>query len=307
MALTIRDRLGVSADMMLRSFRTLFRTAWAAGDVWDDDIPSRSVARAEQLRRYDRQHGNLLNDMKIPSGRVSIVVPTLNEADRLPHLLMVLASELNLREIIVADGGSDDRTQLVALQLGAKVISTERGRGHALREGAVVASGDILLFLHADSIFPPGGLAAIVSALDRDQRVVGGNFRVGFDVDTPFTRRLAAVYGWIRPFPLYYGDSGIFVRRKVYDEIGGIKPMPLMEDYDFVRRLERAGRTCRIDDPPLITSSRRFIDRPWPVALWGFTKIHLFYWLGASPEHLASIYARDQERWLRRASMRRQS
>lgn len=245
--------------------------------------------------------------MQISSGRVSIVIPTLNEADRLPHLVTVLASELDLREIIVADGGSDDGTQLVALQLGAKVISTERGRGRALREGAVAASGDILLFLHADSIFPLGGLAAIVKALDRDRRIVGGNFRVGFDVVTPFTRCLAAVYAWIRRFSLYYGDSGIFVRRKVYDEIGGINPMPLMEDYDFVRRLERAGPTCRIDDPPLITSSRRFIDRPWSVALWDFTKIHLLYWLGASTEHLASIYARDHERWVRQASMRRQS
>jgi rSAM/selenodomain-associated transferase 2 len=240
-------------------------------------------------------------------GRVSIVIPTLNEADRLPQLLAVLASELDLREIIVADGGSDDGTQLVALQLGAQVISTEPGRGRALREGAAAASGDILLFLHADSIFLPGGLAAIVRALHRDQRVVGGNFRVVFDVDTPFARRLAAVYAWMRRFALYYGDSGIFVRRKVYDEIGGIKPMPLMEDYDFVRRLERAGPTCRIDDPPLITSSRRFMNRPWSFALWSYTKIHLLYWLGVSPEYLASIYARDQERLLQRASKRRQS
>jgi cellulose synthase/poly-beta-1,6-N-acetylglucosamine synthase-like glycosyltransferase len=195
----------------------------------------------------------------------------------------------------------------VALQLGAAEISTERGRGRALRDGAAAASGDILLFLHADSIFPSGGLAAIVRALDRDQRVVGGNFRVVFDVDTPFTRRLAAVYAWMRRFSLYYGDSGIFVRRKVYDEIGGIKPIPLMEDYDFVRRLERAGPTCRIDDPPLITSSRRFMNRPWPFALWSYTKIHLLYWLGVSPENLASIYARDQERLLSRASKRRQS
>ena len=241
------------------------------------------------------------------SSRVSVVIPTLNEADGLPQLLAVLAHEPDLREIIVADSGSDDGTQLVALQLGAKVISTERGRGCALREGAAATSGNILLFLHADSIFPPGGLGSIVRVLDRNLRIAGGNFRVVFDVDTPFTRRLAAVYGWIRRFSLYYGDSGIFVRRKVYDEIGGIKPMPLMEDYDFVRRLERAGPTCRIDDPPLVTSSRRFTNRPWPVALSSYTKIHLFYWLGVSPEYLASMYARDQERWLQRASMRRRS
>jgi len=240
--------------------------------------------------------------MKNPSGRVSIVIPTLNEADRLPQLLAVLARELELREIIIADGGSDDGTQLVALQLGAEVvISTERGRGRALREGAVVASGDILLFLHADSVFPAGGLAAIVRALDRDLRVVGGNFRVVFDVDTPFTRRLAAVYAWIRRFALYYGDSGIFVRRKVYDEIGGIKPMPLMEDYDFVRRLERAGPTCRIDDPPLITSSRRFMNRPWPLELYENTSALLAWCLPRT----SCFHLRTRPRALASAKMRR--
>ena len=130
---------------------------------------------------------------------------------------------------------------------------------------------------------------------------------LGLDLDTPFTRRLAAIYAWIRRFALYYGDSGIFVRREVYDKIGGVKPMALMEDYEFVRRLERAGRTCRIDDPPLVTSARRFANRPWPAALWGWMKIHLLYWLGVSPGRLARIYARDHERWLQRASMSRQS
>src|SRR5690349_21314426 len=130
--------------------------------------------------------------------------------------------------------------------MGASVIVAERGRGGGLRAGAAGAGGEILLFLHADSVFPVGGLSAIAAVLDRDPTIPGGNFRVVFDLDTPFARRLAAVYAWIRRFALYYGDSGIFVRRQVYDAIRGIKPMPIMEDYEFVRRLERAGPTCRI-------------------------------------------------------------
>ena len=240
-------------------------------------------------------------------GRISVVIPTLNEAARLAKLLPALAREPDLAEMIVTDGGSTDGTCVMAERLGARVVTGERGRGSQLRAGAAAATGEILLFLHADSIFPPGGLGAVAGALDRDLRIPGGNFRVVFDVDTLFARRLAAFYAWIRRFALYYGDSGIFVRRKVYDAIGGIKPLALMEDYEFVRRLERAGPTCRIDDPPLVTSARRFMNRPWPAALWGWTKIHLLYWLGVSPEHLARIYARDQERWHHRASMSRQS
>jgi len=239
--------------------------------------------------------------------RISIVIPTLNEAQRLPELLAALAREPERVETIVADGGSSDETGDIAERLGALVISAKRGRGCQLRAGAAVARGEILLFLHADSVFPSGGLSAIAAALDGDPAIPGGNFRVVFDIDTPFTRRLAAIYAWIRRFALYYGDSGIFVRREVYDKIGGVKPMALMEDYEFIRRLERAGRTCRIDDPPLVTSARRFANRPWPAALWGWMKIHLLYWLGVSPGRLARIYARDHERWLQRASMSRQS
>jgi rSAM/selenodomain-associated transferase 2 len=224
------------------------------------------------------------------------VIPALNEAERLPQLLAALAREPELREIIVVDGGSGDGTPVVSDRLGASVLSAEPGRGPALRAGAARASGEILLFLHADSVFPEGGLGAIVAALDRDPGIPGGNFRVVFNIDTPFARRLAAVYAWIRRFALYYGDSGIFVRRTVYDAIGGVKPMAIMEDYEFVRRLERAGPTCRIEDPPLVTSARRFIDRPWPAALWGWTRIHLLYWLGVPTERLARDYRRDQGR-----------
>jgi hypothetical protein len=170
--------------------------------------------------------------------------------------------------------------------------------GRERRDPAVLARGQR---------FSVGGPSAIAAALDRDPAIPGGNFRVVFDLDTPFARRLAAVYAWIRRFALYYGDSGIFVRRRVYEAIGGIKPMPIMEDYEFVRRLERAGPTCRIDDPPLVTSARRFRNRAWPAALWGWTKIHLLYWFGVSTERLARMYARDQERSVQRASMRHQS
>jgi rSAM/selenodomain-associated transferase 2 len=223
-------------------------------------------------------------------GRVSVIIPTLDEAARLPALVAALRGESDLVEIIVADGGSADGTAAVAENLGARLVRSARGRGRQLRAGAAAASGEILLFLHADSVFPTGGLAALAAALDRDPAVPGGNFRVVFDGDSGFARWLTGFYAWLRRFALYYGDSGIFVRRAVYDAIGGVAPMPLMEDYDFVRRLERAGPTTRIDDPPLVTSSRKFAGRH-PVAIfWGWSVVHILYWLGVAPERLARIY-----------------
>src|SRR5579871_6798077 len=120
------------------------------------------------------------------AGRISVVIPTLNEAARLPKLLLALNREPELREVIVADGGSSDETQQVAKQLGALVLLAADGRGGGLRAGAAVAKGEIILFLHADTDFPGGGLTAIAAALDHDPAIPGGNFRVVFDLDTGF-------------------------------------------------------------------------------------------------------------------------
>jgi hypothetical protein len=152
------------------------------------------------------------------------------------------------------------------------------------------AGGDTLLFLHADSIFPAGGLARIADVLSSDSRLVGGNFRLLFDGDTRFSRWLTRFYSRIRWFGLYYGDSGIFVRRIAYEAIGGIRPIPVMEDLDFVCRLERFGKTCCICEPALITSSRRFEGR-WAVEIvYGWIKLHVLFWFGMSPDRLAEIY-----------------
>ena len=126
--------------------------------------------------------------------------------------------------------------------------------------------------------------------LAADAQVVGGNFRLVFDGDTTFSRWLTGFYAWIRSIGLYYGDSGIFVRRSVYDALGGFRPIPLMEDLEFVRRLGRFGRTCRIEDPPLITSSRRFEGRRPLEIFFGWVRLHALFWRGVSPERLADIY-----------------
>jgi len=236
-------------------------------------------------------------------GRISVIIPTLDEAERIPSLVATLRGEPGLAEIIVADGGSADGTPAIAAALGARVIRSARGRGQQLRAGAAAASGEILLFLHADSVFPAGGLTALAAALDRDSAIPGGNFRVVFDGDSGFARWLTGFYAWLRHFALYYGDSGIFVRRAVYEAVGGFAPMPLMEDYDFVRRLERAGRTVRVECPPLVTSSRKFAGRRPMAIFWGWIVVHMLYWLGVAPERLARLYY--PRGWRRQAGLTR--
>src|SRR3546814_1395795 len=110
----------------------------------------------------------------------------------------------------------------------------------------VCSSDLILLFLHADSRFPAGGLGRIEETLAAAPEIGGGNFRLLFDGGDGFSRWLDGFYAFIRRHGFYYGDSAVFVRRSVYDALGGIRPIALMEDYDFVRRLEKAARTCCI-------------------------------------------------------------
>ena len=221
---------------------------------------------------------------------ISIVIPALNEAKRLPGLLTRLAREPGAHEVIVVDGGSADGTETLARRAGARVMRAAPGRGQQLAAGAAAARGDTLLFLHADSNFPAGGLARIEQVLAGDPRCPGGNFRLIFDGDSPFSRWLTAFYAWIRARGLYYGDSAIFVRREVYRALGGIRAIALMEDYDFVRRLERSGPTRCIEDPPLITSSRRFEGRHPVAIVWGWLEIHALFHLGISPKVLVRRY-----------------
>lgn len=222
--------------------------------------------------------------------RISVIVPTLDEAETLAPLIEALKREPELLEIVVADSSSADGTPTLAQAMDCHVIVAERGRGQALRAGAAKARGEILLFLHADSVLSPGSLGAIAAILERDVNCPGGNFRLLFDGRHRFARWLTAVYPQLRRFGLYYGDSGIFVRRAAYDAIGGIKPIAIMEDYDFVRRLERVGRTCRIEDPPLITSSRQLATRHPLVIVALCCVIHILYALGVPPAWLASLY-----------------
>ena len=227
---------------------------------------------------------------------ISVIVPTLNEATNLGALLKTLSCQDAVHEVIVADGGSTDATVSVARDHGARVVEAAGGRGPQIAAGAETATGGILLFLHADSVFPAGGLTRVAETLAASPEVAGGNFRVIFDGGDGFSRWLTGAYAWIRRHGLYYGDSGVFARTDVYRALGGVRPIAVMEDYDFVRRLERSGPTCCIEDAPLVTSSRRFQGRHPLAIVWGWIKIHALYHLGVSPGRLAVLYDSDRRR-----------
>lgn len=221
---------------------------------------------------------------------ISVVIPTLNESRHLPVLLSCLASCPAGYELIVSDGGSSDETVQIAKGSGATVIASKTGRGTQLAAGAAAAHGEVLLFLHADSKLPSDALVRLDQLLRQQPHIAGGNFRVQFDEASLFCGVVEALCATLRRLGLYYGDSGIFVRREVYNAIGGFKDLEIMEDVDFVRRLERYGKTCCITEVALRTSVRRFKRRSPLSLLVLWVHMHVSYALGVPDSQLAKIY-----------------
>lgn len=194
--------------------------------------------------------------------KVSVVMPVLDEervvADRLAEL-----ARLRPHEVLVVDGGSRDRTRaIVAARDGVTLLSAPRGRALQMNAGAARATGDVLLFVHADCSLPEDALLHVDRAL-ADPRVVGGAFRTWTIADRP-TRlgpllHLADLRSRYTRLP--YGDQAIFVRASVFRAIGGYPPLPLMEDLELSRRLRRAGRLVTVPARVRV-SGRRFLDRP---------------------------------------------
>lgn len=189
--------------------------------------------------------------------RLTVVLPTLNVAGSIDRAIETLEGG-PVAEIVVSDGGSFDGTAAIARAMGARVCAGPPGRGGQLAAGAALATGDWLLFLHADTRLGPGWRDR-VSSFMRDPANVerAAVFRLRFDDRAPAARRLERIVAWrVRVFGLPYGDQGLLLSRALYDGIGGFRPLPIMEDVDIVRRIGRKRLT--VLDCDAITSATRY-------------------------------------------------
>ena len=226
---------------------------------------------------------------------VSIVIPTYNEEHSILDVLGQLKRVRGDFEVLVADGCSTDHTRDLVGQAAAtyphrlRLVESVRNRALQCNSAAQQANGDAILFLHADISVPPETVESVEQSL-QNAEIIGGNFQVVFEGGSAVERFFTWCYRVRRPFGIYYGDSGLFVRREVFERLGGFKPIPIMDDYEFVRRLERAGRTVCLK-PPLLVSDRRWRVQGLFPTLFSWVWIQTLYSLGVPAERLARWYA----------------
>lgn len=221
-------------------------------------------------------------------GRVSIVVPVLNEADRIGATLTRLRRDFPECELLVVDGGSTDGTPDLARPL-AEVITAAPGRGGQLNRGAERAGGDVLWFHHVDTVADPGALAQLHAALE-DPGVVGGGLTLRFDRSSTALHYLtwtsnqrARRLGWV------FGDQAMFVRRTTFEVVGGFPDLPLMEDLEMSRRLRRLGRLVLLAATSTASSRRFEAHGTWSMVLF-MQYLKALYFAGVDPHELYRRY-----------------
>lgn len=222
--------------------------------------------------------------------RVSVIVPVLADAAAAARLLAQIQPDPRV-EIIIADGGADPALTPLTERPDVRLTRSAQGRAVQMNAGAVLARGDWLLFLHADSTLPEQWLEALV-AVSPDAG--GGWFR--FSLDDPSWQARTIELGVrlrVRLLRLPYGDQGFFVRRVVFERLGGYRPLPLMEDVEFIRRLRRAVPVVELP-LRLGTSARRWHRDGWARRSARNMLLLGMYFAGTPPVRLASWYGRGR-------------
>jgi rSAM/selenodomain-associated transferase 2 len=229
---------------------------------------------------------------------VAVIIPTLNE-DSVIERTLQLTRPLGFEEIIVVDGGSTDRTNVIVDTIAGSAIAGSTpirrftappGRSTQLNAGARACRQDVLLFLHADSHLP-GDAKRLIEFAMADPGVAGGRFDLRFDRPSMWGRIISRLMNLrSRLSRISTGDQAMFVRRHVFQQINGFPEIPLMEDIEFSARLKRTGRTVALRS--VVTTSFRRWERKGPLRtillMWA---LRFLYWIGISPHRLARLYA----------------
>lgn len=249
-------------------------------------VPLDDLDRPQDLPAWQRLSQSETEDLS----RVSVVIPALNEEAQMTSALRFL-HQSHPQEIIVADGGSTDVTARLAKETGARVVVTKPGRARQMNAAAAVANGNVLLFLHVDTLPPPNWLKLIPETLRRPG-IAAGAF--GLRIAEEFSGKSFIEWtGGLRSkwLQLPYGDQGLFLTRALFERIGGFADLPIMEDYEMVRRLRRFGRVVTLEQPAT-TSGRRWRH----LGVLRTTVINqlvvLGYHLGVNPHKLREFYRR---------------
>ncbi|RMD58246.1 glycosyltransferase [Candidatus Woesearchaeota archaeon] len=214
--------------------------------------------------------------------RISIIIPTLNEEENIGRTLKALMRERPF-EIIVVDANSTDNTVQIARKY-ARVIRSSKGRARQMNAGARIARGDLLLFLHSDTILPRGALKLI----PEDAEVAA--FRIRFDLDHWLLRATAWWSNNIRlRRGIVFGDHAFAIRKSLFEKLGGFKNLCILEDLEFSKRLRKRAKV-RIIDAKVMTSSRRYVKRgvlkQWLINQY----VKLLYFLGFDCKTIRSVY-----------------
>lgn len=227
---------------------------------------------------------------------ISIIIPTYNEEESIEETLIQLTA-IHFppgKEIIVADGGSKDHTTSIASKY-AQVVRCKKGKAIQLNSGVERSKGDILFFAHADMSVPQSALTSIHNQIQNGFE--GGGFANEFDTHNKQIKRLGTIMNF-RLFNkqeqsdrcIFYGDNGIFVTRKAFNELGGFMDIPIMEDYDFSVRMKSKCKVKQIKEPKLVVSSRRHLRSGFLKTRFQWIMIKRLYQLGISPSLLAKWY-----------------
>lgn len=220
---------------------------------------------------------------------ISLIIPAYNEAEQIAGTIAKIRErcDVDFPEIIVVDGGSADETRSFAKTAGAKVVMGPKGRAKQMNFGALIAKGEILYFLHADSI-PPLHFTQYISDAYR-QGAVSGCFRLAFDHDHWFLK----ANSWFTRFDINgirFGDQSLFVSKEVFNKCGGFREdLIIMEDQEIIHRLKGHGRFVVMDDY-VTTSARKYLDNGVYRMQGIFYRIWALYYLGYSQEHLVNLY-----------------